>query len=109
MKASRWIFAAEAIDVNDGGCENEAQQNYIQGYIQRVEDALYGEGFVNEGGEHLHDMMDMESAARYWLVNQLSNNLDAYATGSTYVYKKRDTEDTPGKLFWGPLWDFDFA
>ena len=51
----------------------------------------------------------MESAAKYWLVNSISLNGDAYSTGSTYIYKKRDVDGTVGKLYWGPLWDFDFA
>jgi Bacterial Ig-like domain (group 2)./CotH protein./Listeria-Bacteroides repeat domain (List_Bact_rpt). len=49
-------------------------------------------------------MMDIESAAKYWLVMQASRNADAYSTGSTYLYKPRGK-----KMYWGPLWDFDYA
>ena len=85
------------------GYKNPAQQKYIQDYIQHFEDVLFEEGTA------YRDMMDMESAAKYWLVNIVSLNGDAFATGSTYIYKDRDTQEGVSKLYWGPLWDFDFA
>ncbi len=80
-----------------------AQQEYIQGYIQHFEDVLFEEGTA------YRDLMDVESAAKYWLVNMAALNNDAYTTGSTYLYKDRDPEGGVAKLYWGPLWDFDFA
>lgn len=83
--------------------ENHVQQTYIQNHIQKVEDALYSES------TEYREFMDVESAAKYWLVNTFSLNADAYITGSTYIYKKRDAGGTVGKVYWGPLWDFDYA
>ncbi len=83
--------------------ENHVQQDYIQDHIQKIEDALFA------GDGSYHELMDMESAAKYWMVNQACLNADAYVTGSTYIYKKRDVDGTVGKLYWGPLWDFDYA
>ena len=83
--------------------KNNAQQEYIQNYIQEFEDVLF------EGGIAYRDLMDVETAAKYWLVNIVSLNNDAYGTGSTYIYKDRDTDDGVSKIYWGPLWDFDFA
>ena len=48
--------------------------------------------------------MDIESAAKYWWIQEFSTNGDAFVTSSTYLYKARN-----GKLYWGPLWDFDLA
>ena len=95
-------------DLEDGYV-NPVQQTYIQKYIQKVEDALFADGFEGEDGISYRSLMDLESAARYWLVNEVSLNGDGYSTGSTYIYKKRDGNGTTGKLYWGPLWDFDFA
>lgn len=53
--------------------------------------------------------MDVKSAAKYWLVNAFAMNSVAYNTGSTYIYKVRDADGKTGKLYWGPLWDFDFT
>ncbi len=83
--------------------ENKAQMEYIQNYVQYFEDVLF------ERGTAYRDLMDVESAAKYWLIQTFSLNGDAYATGSTYFYKQRDTEEGTGKICWGPLWDFDFA
>ena len=85
------------------GYKNNAQQEYIQNYIQHAEDVLFEEGLA------YRDVFDLESAAKYWLVNMFSMNADAYATGSTYIYKDRDPDEGVAKIFWGPLWDFDFA
>ncbi|MBR6957822.1 MAG: CotH kinase family protein [Erysipelotrichaceae bacterium] len=89
-------------DLGDGYV-NKAQQEYIQNYIQMFEDVLY------EQGTAYRDLMDLESAARYWLLQTFTLNGDAYATGSTYLYKVRDSADSVGKIYWGPLWDFDFG
>ena len=83
--------------------ENPAQQTYIQNYMQMVEDTLF------ESGNAYRDLFDLRSAALYWWVQTLCLNSDGYGTGSYYVYKKRDVNGELGKLFTGPLWDFDFA
>ena len=85
------------------GYVNPAQQQYIQNHIQHVEDVMY------EGGTAYRELMDVESAAKYWLVQAFCLNSDGYATGSTYIYKERDQGSTVGKIYWGPLWDFDYA
>ncbi|MBQ3964837.1 MAG: CotH kinase family protein, partial [Firmicutes bacterium] len=93
----------------------EAQKAYIRGYIQEAEDALH-EGETKDknapsGYRKLdyRDYFDLDSAALYWLFHEVSMNADAYNTGSTYIYKTRDKDGEPGKIFWGPLWDFDYA
>ena len=100
-----WATKTPSFDTSDDGYENPAQQQYIQNHIQKVEDALFGDDFRNEEGTSYHDLMDLDSAAKYWLINTASANRDAYGTGSTYIYKKRADD----KIYWGPLWDFDYA
>ena len=85
------------------GYVNKSQQEYIQNYIQEFEDILYNQGTA------YRDLMDIETAAKYWLIQEISKNLDAFSTGSTYLYKDRDQNGEVSKLYWGPLWDFDFA
>lgn len=100
-------------DPDDEGYNNDTQKNYIRSYIQEAEDALF-EGETADAGEpsgyrklDYRDYFDMDAAARYWLMQEFSMNGDGYRTGSTYFYKTRD--DKGGKIFWGPLWDFDYA
>ena len=82
----------------------DAQSRYISGYIQNLENAIYAEDFKDPDGDRYSDLMDIESAAKYWWVQEFTLNGDAFGTSSTYMYKERS-----GKLYWGPLWDFDLA
>ncbi|MBR6473588.1 MAG: CotH kinase family protein [Firmicutes bacterium] len=89
---------------------NETQMNYITGYIQKVEDAIFGKDFKDTEGNKYTEYLDIDAAAKYWWIQEFSENGDAYGSGSTYLYKKENAKDgTKGKLFWGPLWDFDFV
>lgn len=83
---------------------NETQYNYIKNYVQSVEDAIYGKNFKNEKGVSYSDLMDVASTVYYYLIQEFSMNGDGYVSTSTYLYKPRN-----GKLFWGPLWDFDYV
>ena len=91
-----------------------AQQAYLLSFMERVEDAIYSKGLTSPSGDNLWDLMDQASAADYWWIQEFTGNCDAFATPSTYLYKQRDTLNddgtvTTGKLYWGPLWDFDFV
>ncbi|MBQ4361891.1 MAG: CotH kinase family protein [Lachnospiraceae bacterium] len=81
-----------------------AQRKYITEYLQRVEDALFAENMTGGDGVRYSELMDLDSAAKYWWTQLVCGNDDAYITPSTYLYKKNS-----GKLYWGPLWDFDMA
>lgn len=101
-------FLVDDPDFSEMGDEDasalQAQLAYITAYLQSVEDALFADGMESEDGVPYDDFIDLPSAAAYWWVQELSMNSDAFVTSSTYLYKERD-----GKLYWGPLWDFDIA
>ncbi len=83
---------------------------YIKAYTQKVENAILGEDFKDASGQPYTDYLDIDSAVDYWWIQEFSANGDAYGSGSTYLYKKRDkSESEQGKLYWGPLWDFDYV
>lgn len=94
-------------DDTDGALtdEEEQQRAYIRKYVQDIEDIIMKTDQIDEEAhERLASMVDLESVADYWLVQEFCGNGDAFVTSSTYMYKKRD-----GKLCMGPLWDFDIA
>ena len=101
-----------SFDPEDGEVD-ETQKAYIRNYVQEAEDALFEGETANasdpSGYRQLdyRDYFDLDAAALYWLIQEFSNNGDRYETGSTYFYKNSD--DQGGKIYWGPLWDFDFA
>ena len=83
----------------------ESRCAYIESFIERVENAIYGEPNPDTGEvEDVFDLIDLDSAVSYYWVQELSANGDFLDTGSTYCYKVRG-----GKLYFGPLWDFDIA
>ena len=99
-----WANHTPNFDPSDDGYVNDKQKNYIRGYMQDLEDAIFSADYEGVNSTSYRDLMDLESAAKYWLVDQACKNADSYGTGSTYLYKPRGD-----KMYWGPLWDFDFA
>jgi hypothetical protein len=79
------------------------QRAYITNYIKQVDDAIFGSQFADPVAGYAA-YIDVESAIRYYLVNELFKNVDGNLRLSTYLYKKRG-----GKLFFGPVWDFDLS
>ncbi len=82
----------------------DAQKTYISDYLQKIENAVYGKDFKDDDGVSVWDYMDMQSTADYWWVQEFSKNVDSFRTDSTYLYKPRN-----GKVYWGPIWDFDLS
>ena len=81
----------------------EAQRAYIRDYVNQIDDLIMNnEEITEEVHNQIAALLDLRSAADYWLVQEFTINFDAFKTSSNYLYKKRD-----GKLYWGPLWDFD--
>lgn len=73
---------------------------YIQGYVNEVEKAL------SEGAswDSVCEKIDIDSFIDFWFVYELAVNREIKHPKSAYMHKKRD-----GKLYAGPVWDFDYA
>ncbi|MBR1986861.1 MAG: CotH kinase family protein [Mogibacterium sp.] len=82
---------------------------YIKAYTQKVENAIFSPDFKDAEGHPYTDYLDIDAAVDYWWIQEFSSNGDAFNGGSTYLYKKRESASDPGKLYWGPLWDFDYV
>lgn len=79
-----------------------AQREYITSYLQNFEAALYSNQFADADVGYAA-YIDVDSAVNYYIINELFKNVDG-AVASFWMYKKRD-----GKIFFGPIWDFDLA
>ena len=64
-------------------------------YLNKVENVIYG-----GSDEELRETIDYESFAKFYWLQEISENFDAIR-GSNYFYTK------DGKLYAGPGWDFD--
>lgn len=81
------------------------QASYIRTFITEFEDAMYGPDFDKLRGGW-RDYLDEASAIDYLIVQEITRDVDAYRL-STFLYKDRDNRD--GKLYFGPIWDFNLA
>lgn len=82
-------------------------ETYFKNYITELETLMKDDKRVKN--HEYEEYLDVDSAIEFLLVNELANNTDFYnmwpAPGihSGYMYKDRG-----GKLFTGPVWDFDY-
>ncbi len=82
---------------------SKAQAEYISGYYQDFEDAVFAENGINADGKHYSELADLDSLAKFYAINEWASNQDCGLT-STYFYKPAGE-----KLFAGPVWDFDIC
>ncbi|MGN0840605.1 MAG: CotH kinase family protein [Candidatus Ornithospirochaeta sp.] len=75
---------------------------YIKEYMNKVEKALF-EGNWSDPETGLSKYIDMDSFAKWFLVQSITYNLDT----NYYFWKEDDTTDT--KLKMGPVWDFEWS
>jgi hypothetical protein len=80
-----------------------AQEAYLKGYLDQFEAVLHSTSFAHPGTGY-SAYIDVDSFARWFIVNELFRNVDANMWSSCWMYKPRGR-----KLFMGPLWDFDLA
>lgn len=81
---------------------NSTQMAYIEGYFNRIETLLYDDNPPE--GESYTDYMDVASFIDWWLVHELTLNGEPNHPKSSFMHKDRE-----GKLFAGPVWDFDWG
>lgn len=85
---------------------------FMENYINDFERSLMTESCV--ASKDYENYLDPDSAIMFMLLNELTGNRDFFQNGddtvygphSTYLYK--DTDAKGGKLFMGPIWDFDY-
>ncbi len=81
------------------------QGNYIQNYVTAFESALKGPYF-RDRQDGYRKYINVESFIDFAIINELTRNVDGYRL-STFLYKDKDSKD--GRLYLGPIWDFNLA
>ncbi len=81
------------------------QFNYIKNYVNTFEKSLQEESGLKPNAAY-RSMMDMPSFVNYFLLNELTRNVDGFRL-STYFYKDKDSKG--GKLTMGPTWDYNLS
>ena len=84
------------------------QMAYIQNFIDSVELTIQSPHFTDAKWGY-ERFIDVPSFVDYFIHTELSLNADGYKR-SAYFYKEKDKEDgSIGKLFAGPVWDYNLA
>lgn len=83
------------------------QREYLTTYVASFEEMMNGAGWKDPTTGY-QDWVDVKSWVDYALMQEVSNNVDAYFKSAYYV-KQRDTNERRGRLLMAPLWDFNIA
>lgn len=108
-KAEEYTFATSRgmyVCIDTPEALSEDMLNYVQGYYQGFEDALFSEDFCTEyNGKTVRytDFIDLESFVKGLLINEIFENFD-FGRTSTWI-----SQDIGGKLVYGPVWDMDLS
>lgn len=88
-----------------------AEADYMSCLMQDLFDAFANGGVVPSwrnsarAGLTTSDLLDVDSLARIYWLNEIFKNPDGYTFSSGYLYK--DSDSNNGKIEFGPAWDFD--
>ncbi len=98
-----WIHENPSFDSEELTLGQEKQRDYIRNYLNQIDDFIMSHDVIDKDvHKQIDSLMDLQSLADFWLLQEFLVNTDAFHTSSNYLYKKPN-----GKLYWGPLWDFD--
>ena len=100
-----WQFRSEAYDlpvmVKDPGLDSMTELDLIKSEWNNFEALVAHKDFPNN---NYLDYIDIESIAKYFILNMLTSNEEINHPKSTYIFK-----EVSGKYTMGPIWDFDWA
>lgn len=82
----------------------ETERVHLLERLNDIESALFSENGISEiSGRPLEELIDMDSFAKTWLIEELSGDHDVGTTSQfAYISKEEDM-----LLYAGPTWDFD--
>lgn len=91
----------QAIALHTDVLPDDLEQEKLQKAIKRAEEVIC---FGEQGHLKLEDVIDIESWAYVWAVQEIAGNCDVGIT-SQFFYTKEKSENA--MLYAGPVWDFD--
>ena len=93
------------INVKDPDFTEEDEERVIT--FDAVKASINNLTYTLASGGDITDHVDMESWAKFWLVNDLVRNVETYHPKSCYLFNENPAEG--GLWKFGPAWDFDWA
>lgn len=80
----------------------ESQVNYIKAHVQKFEDALFADNWLDKENGY-RKYLDLTSFVQWYITREYTAEPNSFR--SVYFYKDINND----KFFFGPVWDFDFA
>lgn len=78
---------------------------FINKQVTKVEQFLFTNTFTTKTLDDISEYINLDSFIEYWLTYELTLNHEPNNPGSCYMHYY----DGDGKLYMGPVWDFDFG
>lgn len=118
MQEYAWFSVSTKTGVQHFVCKSPeiwsfAEADYMSCLMQDLFDAFANGGVVPSwrnsarAGLTTSDLLDVDSLARIYWLNEIFKNPDGYTFSSGYLYK--DSDSNNGKIEFGPAWDFDLS
>ncbi len=82
---------------------SDKQLEYVKDYFYKFEQALFSDDFASVANGYAK-YIDVDSFVNYFIIQELSKNVDGNTRKSTFITKERG-----GKLEMYHVWDFDLA
>ncbi|MCQ2078185.1 MAG: CotH kinase family protein [Bacteroidaceae bacterium] len=86
---------------------SDEQTEYVHQFVNDFEDAFLDEN--NFSLAKLTELVDINSFVDYFIHTELSLNADAYKSSSYFYITPRGDDGSKGKIFAGPVWDYNLA
>jgi hypothetical protein len=82
-----------------------SQKTYLKDFVDSFENVLYSPDFKYRSTGY-RAYLDVNSFVDYFIIGELSRNVDAYKKSRFYF---KDKDSNGGVIYSGPPWDFDWA
>ena len=93
------------VNVKDPDFTEEDEERIVT--VEDVQASVNAMTATLAAGGDITQHIDMESWAKFWLVNDLVRNVETYHPKSCYLFNENPAEG--GLWKFGPAWDFDWA
>lgn len=94
----------QIIEIETENWVSEDDKQEVVTRLNDIESALDSEDGISQiSGKHLSELIDFESWAQVWLIEEISGDHDT-GIASQFAYMSKDADSL---LYAGPVWDFD--
>lgn len=88
----------------EGDAADDAKYKYLSDYVNYCEEAIYAPNGIASNGMSIDDLIDIDSYVDWYLINEITKNVDASMFASCNMHITLSS-----KLYMGPVWDFDLS